>query len=66
MEKRPVTRDSNNNNKNNIKIIIIIGTNNNKVVAQYYVVVRTQTADQHTVTVSGIPRSWIYIHCLKL
>jgi len=58
MVERPVARDSNNNNKNKIKIIII-GTNNSNVVAQYYVVVRTQTADQHTVTASEIPRSWI-------
>jgi len=65
MEKRPVTRDSNNNRNNKIKIIIM-GTNNNEVVAQYYVVLRTPTADQHTVTASGIPRSWIYINCLKL
>ena len=43
-----------------------MGTNNNEVVAQYYVVLRTPTADQHTVTASGIPRSWIYINCLKL
>ena len=41
-------------------------TTTNEVVAQYYVVMRTQRADQLTVMASGIPRSWIYINCLKL